>query len=269
MAKDISCIKTYTGDVWPRIFHQSHQLKSGSVAVCLQVDPASIVGMWLLDEGSGDVAKDTSGNGNDGNIDNAEWTDDGRFGKALEFDGGAHVAIPANATTDDIMDGFTYLLWVKPLGPPPNPNTRVMERDWHNPTIQISSAGDFYVSTVVAGGLDNNRITGGAWEMGEWSFVAFTYDGDKLALYVDGELIGEVAVGKPDATNNADGGAIWLGSWKDPGWSYTGLIDDVGAFNVALSAEDIQGIMNNGLDNVAAVSSEGKLAETWGHIKGL
>lgn len=234
-----------------------------------EIDPASIVGIWLFDEGSGDVARDTSGNGNDANLVDVGWVNDGQFGKAVEIDGVGHVAIPASTTTDDILDGYTYLLWTKPTGPPPNANTRIMERDWHNPTIQISSAGDFYASHVVGGGLGGSAVTGGAWEMGEWSFVAYTYDGDLISLYVDGEMVSEQAVSEPDVTNAHDGGAIWLGSWKDPGWNYIGIIDDVGAFNVALSAEDIQSIMNNGLDNVAAVSSDDKLAETWGHIKGL
>jgi len=56
-------------------------------------------------------------------------------------------------------------------------------------------------------------------------------------------------------------------TWKAPGWDYTGLMDDVGVFNVALEADDIVNIMENGLDNVSAVSSAGKAAATWGYIK--
>ena len=48
---------------------------------------AGIVGQWLLDETSGTVAKDTSGNGNDGEIiGKPNWVN-GKFGKALELDG--------------------------------------------------------------------------------------------------------------------------------------------------------------------------------------
>jgi len=39
-----------------------------------------------FDEGSGKVAKDISGNGNDGQIIDAEWVN-GKFGKALSFNG--------------------------------------------------------------------------------------------------------------------------------------------------------------------------------------
>ena len=57
------------------------------------IDPESVVGIWLLDEGQGTTVQDTSGNENDGKIVNAEWTE-GKFGKGLEFDGISHVEIP-------------------------------------------------------------------------------------------------------------------------------------------------------------------------------
>ena len=51
-----------------------------------KVDPESIAGMWLFDEGRDDTAADSSGNENEGNIVGAEWVD-GRSGQALSFDG--------------------------------------------------------------------------------------------------------------------------------------------------------------------------------------
>ncbi len=181
-----------------------------------RIDPESIVGVWLLDEGAGDVAKDTSGNENDGEIVGAKWTD-GKFGKALEFDGVSHVEIPASDTTDDYIDGFTYMIWVKPTAPPPDANTRIIERDWHNPTIQIGAA-DFYGSIAANADQANTHVRGGTWVQGEWSFVAITYDGAILKLYVDGEMVNEKDVGKPDdGPNNTtppNEGAIWLAMWK-------------------------------------------------------
>ena len=39
-----------------------------------EINPESIVGIWLLDEGQGKSIKDSSGNGNDGKIIGAKWT---------------------------------------------------------------------------------------------------------------------------------------------------------------------------------------------------
>jgi len=238
------------------------------------IDPASIMGLWLLDEGQGSVATDSSGNGNDGEIAGAQWAE-GMFEGALAFVGANHdyVAIPPSATTDDYLNAFTYALRIKPTAAPPNANTRLIERDWHNPTIQIGDAGSFYASTVVGGVLDNSAVMGGAWQIDEWSFLALTYDGAALKLYVDDEMVSEVAAGNPDITNGSAEGAIYLASWKDPGWDFTGLIDEVGVFNVALSEADIMSIVANGFENVlageTAVSAEDKLTSTWGEIKGF
>jgi hypothetical protein len=60
------------------------------VFTCLsygKVSPASVVGVWLFNEGKGSVAKDTSGKGNDGTLKNGPAWIDGKFGKALQFDG--------------------------------------------------------------------------------------------------------------------------------------------------------------------------------------
>ena len=233
------------------------------------IDPESIVGIWLLDEGKGDVAEDTSGNGNDGKLVGAKWTD-GQFGKALEFNGSSHVEIPASETTDDYLDGFTYLIWVKPTNAPPNANTRIIERDWHNPTIQMG-ATDFYGSIAVGADQAQTHVRGGTWEMEEWSFVAITYDGKNLQLYVDGEMVGEKDVGEADANPNhttpPHQGSIWLATWKVPGWDFTGVLDEVGVFNTPLSDKDIKDIMDNGLEKVSSVSSVGKMAITWGYVK--
>ena len=230
------------------------------------IDRESAIGIWLLDEGQGDVAKDISGNGNDGKLVDAQWVE-GKFGKGLEFDGISHLEIPPSETTDDYLDGFTYLLWVKPTGSPPNANTRLIERDWHNPTIQISSAGNFYASTVVGGAIDRSAVIGGAWEIEEWSFVALTYDGTTLKLYVDGEMVQDLKAGRPDFTKAHAGGAIWLATWKAPGWDFKGVLDEVAVFSVALSIDDINSIMNAGLESISAVSYAGKIATTWGRCK--
>ena len=56
------------------------------------------MGIWLFDEGKGDEAKDSSGNGNLGKINGATW-DKGKFGKALSFDGTDDwVEVPHSAT---------------------------------------------------------------------------------------------------------------------------------------------------------------------------
>ena len=60
------------------------------------LDPETIVGIWKFDEGKGNTTKDSSGNGNDGTLmEKPKWVD-GKFGKALEFDGTSFVNMGNN-----------------------------------------------------------------------------------------------------------------------------------------------------------------------------
>ena len=53
-----------------------------------KIDPKTCVGMWLFDGDEDDVAEDSSEKGNDGNIVGKAKRVNGKFGTALEFDGG-------------------------------------------------------------------------------------------------------------------------------------------------------------------------------------
>ena len=104
--------------------------------------------------------------------------------------------------------------------------------------------------------------------MEEWSFVALTHDGNVLALYVNGETVADLKVGKPTFTQNNDGGSIWLTRWKGgAGWDFKGVLDEVAIFNAPLSEDDLATIMEDGLEKALAVSPVGRLTTTWGNIK--
>jgi hypothetical protein len=49
-----------------------------------KIDQRSIVGLWLFEEPDGLIAKDFSGNGNDGQFKGAPVRVAGKYGKALE-----------------------------------------------------------------------------------------------------------------------------------------------------------------------------------------
>ena len=232
-----------------------------------KIDPKNIVGIWFFDEGQGDTAEDISENGNHAKLVGAKWTD-GKRGKGVEFDGTNHVKIAASKSTDDYLDGFTYCLWIKPMRIHGNDHCRVIERNWHNPGIYIGSK-DFFASIVSGGAMQpvvgQNR--GGKPEVDKWMFIALTLDKNQLLLYVDNEVVAKTKVGKPDLTNNADGGAIYLAQYKRAGWDYVGVIDEVGVFNKGLSADTLNDISSKGLEKAMSVSTENRFTTTWGDLK--
>jgi len=69
-----------------------------------------------FDEGSGTVARDASGNGNDGTIYGATWVN-GKYGKALSFDGVEDYVDCGNDVSLNFerTDPFSIEAWVKTL----------------------------------------------------------------------------------------------------------------------------------------------------------
>jgi hypothetical protein len=66
---------------------------------------------WKFDEGKGDIAYDSSGNGNNGTLINGPTWVSGKFGSALSFDG-VDDYVEATVT----QNKTTYSLWIKPDG---------------------------------------------------------------------------------------------------------------------------------------------------------
>ncbi|MFQ6115021.1 MAG: LamG domain-containing protein [bacterium] len=226
-----------------------------------KIDPETCIGLWLFDEGEGDIAKDSSLNGNDGEfVQNPKWVD-GKLGKALEFDGaGSHVAVGDFA---GYSDNVTIVALIK-----------TSEASGWNDII-VGPCGDVIFalkdSKLNFAGQCANPIPHNTWSKtslddNKWHHVAGTYDGKEVSVYVDGEL---------EASNPAGGsftiGEKHIGSRDDGQEAYNDLIDEVAIFNVALSADDIKAIAKSGLAvalGMAAVSPTGKIAATWGSIKG-
>ena len=236
-----------------------------------EIDWEAAVGIWLLDEGTGKVAKDTSGTGNDGEIQGAQWVN-GQFGKALEFDGASNrVKIPNNNSLE-LSDTFTVVAWVN------------LEQFITNAAVVAKGTGaGFWALQVVdiAGGENGwkvrindggNNAQGQNFpnnETGVWYHLAMVVDGrkaDGLRLYTNGKL-------KKPVVNNSGVGEIISPEDLYIGWEernnqfFKGIIDDVAIFNVVLSDDDIATIAENGISGAQAVSPSGKIAMTWGNIK--
>ena len=71
---------------------------------------AGLMAYWDFDEGSGTVVKDKSGNSINGNIQNVEWTKEGKYGGALKFTGEGFVDF--GNVLGMGLDSFTIMAWV-------------------------------------------------------------------------------------------------------------------------------------------------------------
>lgn len=224
-------------------------------------EEANLVGMWIF-EGSGDRIVDSSGNGNDGEMfGGVERTDDGKFGKGVWFDGKkAHIDI--KDSEDLHTETFTLLSWFK---------LEEATGSWQT-IFGKQSGGSGLIIEVAAGGVLNTGF-GGDWlctgetviDDGKWHHVASVYDGESVQLYIDGSLDMETTGGTRPPENTMP---LRIGGSPDIGEMFCGPIDEVAFFDVPLTEEEIQNLME-GFANLLAVEPENKLAVSWGSIKAL
>lgn len=231
----------------------------------------SIIASWLMEEGSGSVLKDSTGNHEDGEIfGEAVWVD-GKFGKALRFDGtSTYVVVPASPDFVMLNSGdFSFAAWFKTDVSAADRGTWicVLQQGDLNGTgrtwlgIGPNTAATEQTYTYVGGGF----TYGIPIEVGEWFHLAVVVEENGAA-----DTIQVYSNGKPEAPSSKGmescAGDYFIGVHKslDPVNLWQGLIDEIIIMNKALSEAEVNDLMNAGL---AAVESRGKLSTTWGSLK--
>ena len=219
-----------------------------------------LVGYWPFDEGSGKVAKDASGTGNDGKfVGSPKWVT-GKFGTAIEFDGtSSYVAVTDNATLD-ITSDLTIMAWFNPSDV--LTSRRMMSKN--NSIFVIFDFGDpNTLELLVKPNNDFVESQTKDWKIGEWYHFAGTFDGKTLRIYINGQLEGEQDIGQQIATSDLE---LWIGAddLGDPNAYFPGIIDEVRIYNKTLTETQIK----ESMEGPAEVHLRGKLPMTWGLIRG-
>jgi hypothetical protein len=241
------------------------------VGLSYAIDEGSILGMWLFDEGEGDTAKDSSANGNDGQINGAQWVD-GKFGKALEFDGAESV----DMGNLQFAGSVTITFWAKPSNVAAGRQNILCKAYGGEGCLTMEPDGNLSFYWGDCGGNCDPYVEVarpiGAFRDDEWIHVAETRDVKKREynMYKNGEVAASDSWVKCGAHPCGDSTPSGLNFLIGDGYAgkFRGIIDEVALFNVVLSEDDINSIMLNGLENIiTAVSTSGKLATTWRGIK--
>jgi hypothetical protein len=204
------------------------------------------VAWWKLDDGSGDVAVDSSGNDLNGALlGNPSWAD-GALAGALQFDGDGDYVDFGNDQKFDIASQITISAWIKVNAfnrewqaiVTKGDSSWRLQRDGSNSVIEFACTGLLVPGNRWGKVLGNTSVNDS-----QWHHVAGTYDGSQICLYVDGAL---------DTSSNAAGSininehSVYIGeNVEKPERFWNGLIDDVRIYSYALSADEITAAAEN------------------------
>jgi hypothetical protein len=246
---------------------------------------ANLVGWWKFDEGSGNIAGDSSGKNHHGTLEindvNVFWVaghpNDVNY--ALDFDGG-RVRVPDHQDLRP-MHQVSVCAWIKYSDGQKDARV-VVKGAGDKETYRLEVDGDDDLSFQIRDGNDYDPCEDeyedydadsddDALERHEWIHVAGTFDGNTVKCYINGELAGEsndpntraIPFLAPDLDYTPHPSDLSIGKRpdNDDEDEFEGIIDDVRVYDYGLSAEEIGYLASDGtglvvLQSIADVYAE-------------
>ncbi|MHC4202502.1 MAG: LamG domain-containing protein, partial [Planctomycetota bacterium] len=211
--------------------------------------PTGLLVHWMFDEGSGGVATDASGNGNDGVITGATW-DTGNIGTgALRFAADADLVEDADGENFiNGLDAITFCAWVKAdaigvdRGFFRTQGSRANSDGYQNMRYDSTGANGGGTNVmkvgVRVGGAARTLESSAMVQTTEWQHVAVTWSsGEVNRLYINGVL--DVPTNNAGAVAGVIDGAATLVVGNGPFGGWRGLVDDFRIYGRVLNGAEI------------------------------
>ena len=202
---------------------------------------AQPVAYWALDEGSGSLASDSSGHGNNGFLLNGPTWTSGNVGSGLSFDGTDDVVAVPDSPSIAAPVQLTIAAWIRHT---PTTTFRAIV-DKRDSTIDgydlyIQSSGKLFMRVNSFSVQGNATVADTTWH-----HVAGVYDGSSLTLYVDGIVDTSLTVGGSVLDTTAD---LYLGQHftADPNIIFAGRMDEIRIYDQALSPSEVADLLVGG-----------------------
>lgn len=203
-----------------------------------------LIGWWKLDEGTGTIAKDSSGFGNNGTLIGSPSWGFGRIrGKSIYLNGAQYLSLPFGQNFN--LSTFTVTVWLNVSTYSSNP--RLMsnshtDSDFKGFQLMINNGGAsgfFDVGTANGVGVATWSST---ISTGKWYHYVGVYNGSTVTSYINGVSVasGPITGTLLSGDNNFSIGYN-LASTSD---YLTGYINDVRLYKRALSQSELTTIYN-------------------------
>ena len=232
---------------------------------------AYAVGVWSFDEGSGTVAFDTSGYGNNGTLVNFiaphGWTTDNPSGSgySLSLDGSNdYVRVSHSDLLSSKIFGtsevFTLVAWTYPKAWADWAAiiNKATAGSWSNTTSGMWASNDSGFRCVMGSNVSGNpsgSSIGISYKppLNTWYHIVCTADGTYLTMYVNGNYRGRTAIANltyPRSENTAP--LVFGRRCEGCSPSFNGTIDEVRIYEKALETAQIEELYYAGLDRLLA-----------------
>src|SRR6266850_3026051 len=197
------------------------------------------IAAYHFNENSGETATDATGNGHDGIITGATWTEAGRYGGALIFNGVDNLVTVAEDPALNLTTAVTVEAWVYPTQQMTGYATVALREvpDGLSYALYAHDGAPGPAAWIKANGFDVEALGPAPLPMNLWTHLAATYDGATLRLFFNGILAASYSV--PGTMSNL-GGALRFGGNAVWGEYFGGRLDEIRIYDRALSVDEIQ-----------------------------
>jgi PKD repeat protein len=235
---------TYTVSLTATGSGGSNTIKKSSL-ITITSQPANNngpVAFYNFEGNSTTTVTDLSGYGNHGAIKEAAIVTDGRFGKALSFDGVNDLVTINDSASLDLSAKFTLEAWVKPAAI--KRSSVIFKEQPGSSTYNLYAYedADLWSSSFNDGLNEHVTSSTNALPINQWTHIVSTYDGAKLQLYKNGVLESSSAQSGPIKISE---GVLQIGGNSIWGEYFQGYIDEVKVYNRALTTAEILVDMQN------------------------
>lgn len=228
---------------------------------------SSLVLYFSFDELDGDMTIDHSQYGNNGTIFGSPELVDGKFGKALKFNGESDWIEVAHADILTVTESVTVMAWInaeRHMGP--------NQQRWQGILSKGNSPRSYSFYTESPSECMHFSAGGGSTcdtqiPLNSWQHVVGQVDSGTHKFWLNGDNIFESG-GKSALPGAADTSTVFVGTTAEgANRRFLGLIDEVRIWNRALTEDEILAEMETGYQSGTAVDPRQKLSTTWGTIK--
>ncbi len=235
-----------------------------SVVNAFAVDEPQPVLYFSFDGDSGDEVEDLSGNGNNGTISGDGDFVEGKYGKGLSLGKPDYVRVPHSETLV-FGDELTVGIWVSLTD---TANQKVIGKSPTASGFVIGVNGGIYPECWPQG-AGVLTATRGSIPVDTWTHLALTYstETEDMISYINGEEVGRLSNGGNPLGQTNLALLIGVAPWDPNQWQSAGVYDDVKVYNVALDADQVMEMMEEGVGGAKAVSPGSKAIATWSSVK--
>jgi hypothetical protein len=199
-----------------------------------------LVGYWPF---CGD-ANDESGNGNDGTVNGATLTED-RFGlanAAYDFDGDQDFIVVANEANFDFQTEFTINAWVKVNSNNQGQKMIVTKFQNFDDSYALATSNKLILGQLASAPTQWTELIGtNEIDSLTWANITLVLANQNLKLFLNG--VEEASATYSSNVFNSQAPVVFgdfFGNNSNEGAAFEGIIDDIGIWNRALTAEEVQ-----------------------------